>query len=100
MRKNTQQTKEFTMFTNVKEFCIKTGFPERTLKRYIKESKLPYHKAGRVYILDYEKTLSRLAQIAEETPQKRKSKRHKTTYNASHNKTFAEDIAYLKSIPQ
>ena len=86
------------MFTNVKEFCIKTGFPERTLKRYIKEGKIPFHKAGRVYIIDYDKTLECLETEAQLSMQNtgRSGRRRKKIPSASG--SFDEDIAYLKQL--
>ena len=84
------------LFTNVKEFCTKTGFPERTLKRYIKEGKLPYHKAGRVYILDYDKTLECLEHLSMQNVDNAKNCRRRRKKMSS--RSLEEDIDYLKRL--
>lgn len=52
------------MYVSAKEFCQHTGFPARTLARYLREGLLDYHKAGRRYVLDKEQTLERLRILA------------------------------------
>ena len=91
------------MFTNIKNFCEETNFPEKTLKRYIKEGKIPYLTSGRSYIIHKEKTLEALSKIAEENtkestlpyiPCKYKTNKRKRNLESS----FETNIQYLKQI--
>lgn len=52
------------MFVSAKEFCEETGFPARTLVRYLREGKIDCHRAGRRYVLDKEMTLERLQELS------------------------------------
>lgn len=52
------------MFVNAKTFSMETGFPLRTLVRYIRAGRIPCHRVGRSYVLDKEKTLERLETIS------------------------------------
>ena len=55
------------MIVNAKQFCTQTGFPLETVRRYCRTGILPHWKAGRVYLLDYEKTVKKLALLKENT---------------------------------
>lgn len=52
------------MFVSAKQFCEETGFPLKTLTRYIREGFIPHIRAGRRYVLDKDAASKKLAEIA------------------------------------
>lgn len=52
------------MFMTAKEFCKTTGFPARTLARYLHEGRIDCHRAGRRYVLDKDSTLEQLRALS------------------------------------
>lgn len=55
------------MILNAKQFSTQTGFPLETIRRYCRTGILPHWKAGRVYLLDFDKTIKKLALLKENT---------------------------------
>jgi len=53
------------MILNAKQFALQTGFPLETIRRYCRTGILPHWKAGRVYLLDFDKTVKKLALLKE-----------------------------------
>lgn len=56
------------MIVNAKEFCTRTKFPLETVRRYCRTGVLPHWKVGRVYLLDFDKTIKKLALLKENAP--------------------------------
>jgi len=70
------------MYVSAKEFCEETGFPSRTLIRYLREGKIDSHRAGRRYVIDREQAIERLRALAHEktfAPVDRRN--HKSRYS-------------------
>lgn len=53
------------MIVNAKQFCTQTKFPLETVRRYCRTGVLPHWKVGRVYLLDFEKTLKKMQLLKE-----------------------------------
>ena len=56
------------MIVNAKQFCAHTGFPLETVRRYCRTGVLSHWRAGRVYLLDFEKTLKKMQLLKENAP--------------------------------
>ena len=56
------------MIVNAKQFATATGFPLETIRRYCRTGILSHWKAGRVYLLDFDKTVKKLALLKENAP--------------------------------
>ena len=56
------------MIVNAKQFATQTGFPLETIRRYCRTGILSHWKAGRVYLLDFDKTVKKLALLKENAP--------------------------------
>ena len=53
------------MIVNAKQFATLTGWPLQTIRRYCRTGILSHWKAGRVYLLDYDRTVKKLALLKE-----------------------------------
>lgn len=53
------------MILNAKQFSATTGFPLEMIRRYCRTGILSHWKVGRVYLLDYDRTIKKLALLKE-----------------------------------
>ena len=56
------------MILNAKQFSATTGFPLEMIRRYCRTGILSHWKVGRVYLLDYDRTIKKLALLKENAP--------------------------------
>lgn len=54
------------MLMNAKQFCTETGFPVAMIRRLCRLGILPYWKCGRVYLLDFDRTIQKLELLKEQ----------------------------------
>ena len=51
------------MIISAKQFCIETGFPVKLIRRLCRTGILPHWQSGKVYLLDKEKTLTKMEML-------------------------------------
>lgn len=51
------------MIISAKQFCNETGFPVKLIRRLCRTGILPHWQAGRVYLLDKEKTVAKMEML-------------------------------------
>lgn len=56
------------MIVNAKQFSERTGFPLEMIRRLCRMGVLEHWRAGRVYLLDEEKTMRKMEMLKEQPP--------------------------------
>lgn len=56
------------MIVNAKQFSERTGFPLKMIRRLCRMGVLEHWRAGRVYLLDEEKTMRKMEMLKEQPP--------------------------------
>lgn len=65
------------MIVTLKEFCERTGFPKKLIRRHARSGLLPYIPCGRRYLFEMDETLKKLEllkTVPHYTPQPQRSR--------------------------